>query len=71
MEIDPRYQVRHLIQGIKITEFDSFKAQIMATDYLGTDYGGFVSLYKKFTNQSKRVSHPELNISGVESSNQK
>ena len=69
--IDPRSQVRNLIQGIRITEFDVVKAQIMVTDSLITDYDGCVSLYKTFIDQSKKVSPPELNISGVESSKHK
>ena len=36
--IDPRSQVRHLIWCIKITQFDSVKAHIMATSSLRTDY---------------------------------
>ena len=36
--IDPRSQVRHLIEGIKITQFDAVKAQIMETASLRTDY---------------------------------
>ena len=43
----------------------------MATASLITDYYGCVSLYKTFINQSKKVSIPELNVSGVESSNHK
>ena len=64
--IDPRSQVRNLIEGIKITQFDAVKAQIMATASLRTDYNRCVSLYNTFINQSKKVSPPELNISGVE-----
>ena len=71
MGIYPRYQVRHLIQAIKITEFELVKAQIMVTAYLRTDYDGCVYLYKTFIYQSKKVSPPELNISGVEFSNHK
>ena len=56
MGIDTRSQVRHLIEGIKITQFDEVKAQIMATAYLISDYDGRVSLYKKFIDQSKKVS---------------
>ena len=44
--IDPRSQVRHLTEGIKITQFYAVKAQIMATASLRTDYDGCVSLYK-------------------------
>ena len=51
--IYPRSQVRHLIQGINITELGAVKAQIMATASLRTDYDGCVSLYKKFIDQSK------------------
>ena len=71
MGIDTRSQVRHLNQGIKITEFDAVKAQIMATASLITDYYGRVSLYKTFIDKSKKVSPHGLNISGVESSNKK
>ena len=42
--IGPRSQVRHLIGGIKITQFDAVKAHIMATASLRTDYYGCVSL---------------------------
>ena len=43
----------------------------MATASLRTDCDGCVSLYKTFIDQSKKVSPPELNISGVDSSNHK
>ena len=66
--INIRSQVRNLIQGIKITELDTVKAQIMATTFLRTYYNECISLYKTFINKSKNVSPPELNISGVESS---
>ena len=69
--INPRSQVRHLIQGINITELDSVKAQIMMTVLLSTDYYGCVSMYRKFINQSNKVYPPELSISAVESSNHK
>ena len=69
--VDPRYQVRHLIQVIKISGFDAVKAQIVATASLRTDYDGCVSLYNTFTNQSKKVSPPDMNISGVELYNHK
>ena len=71
MGINPRSQVRHLIQGINITQFDAVKDQIMDTASLRTYYDECVSLYKTFINQSKKVSPTELNISGVESSNHK
>ena len=44
MGIDPRSQVRHLVEGIKITEFDAVKDQIMATASLRTAYDVYVSL---------------------------
>ena len=66
MGIDTRSQVRHLIQGIKITEFDTVKAQIMAIASLRTDYDECVYLYRTFINHIKKVSPPEMNISGVE-----
>ena len=71
MGIDTRSQVRHFIWGIKITQFDAVKAQIMANAFLRTDYNGCVSLYKTFIDQSKKVSPPELNIPGVDSSKHK
>ena len=43
----------------------------MATASLRTDYNICVSLYKTFIDQVKKVSSPEMNISGVESSNHK
>ena len=69
--IDPRSQVRHLIEGIQINQFDAVKYQIMATASLITDYYGCVYLYKTLIDQIKKLSPPELNISGVESSNHK
>ena len=42
--IDTRYQVRYLIQGIKITEFDEVKAKIMATASLRNNYDGCVEI---------------------------
>ena len=65
--IDPRSQVRHLIEGIKITQFDAVKAQIIATDSLRTDYNRYVSFYNEFIDQIKKVYPPEVNISGVDS----
>ena len=58
--IYPRSQVRHLIEGIKITQFDAVKYQIMATASLRTDYDGCVSLYNTFINQRKKFSPTEL-----------
>ena len=69
--MDPSYQVRHFILGIKINEFDSVKAQIMETTSLRSDYSECVSLYNTFINKIKKVSPPDLNISGVYSSNHK
>ena len=71
MRIDPRYQVRHFIKGINITQFDAVKSQIMATASLRTDYDGCISVYKTFINQRYNVSPPEMNILGVESYNHK
>ena len=71
MRIDTRSQVRNLIAGIKITQFGEVKDKIMATTYLRTDYDGCVSFYKTFIDHIKKVSSSEVNISGVDSSNQK
>ena len=43
----------------------------METDSIRTDYYGCVYFYKTFINQSKNVSPPDLNISGIESYNRK
>ena len=71
MGIDTSFQVRYLIQGINITDFEAVKAEIMAAASLRNYSYGFASLYKTFIDQSKKVSPPELNIFGVESSNHK
>ena len=71
MGINTGSQVRHFIEGINITSFESVKANIMETASLRTDCGVCVSSYKTFTDQIKKYSPPELNISGVESSNHK
>ena len=71
MRIDTKSQVRNLIAGIKITQFGEVKDKIMATTYLRTDYDGCVSLYKILIDNSKKVSPPELDVSGVESCNHK
>ena len=71
MGIDTRSQVRHFIEGIKITRFDVVKAQIMENASIRTDYDECVSLYNTFIDQIKKVSPPELNISGVDSYNPK
>ena len=71
MRIDTRSQVRHFNQGIRIAEFDAVKDQIMATASFRIYYNGCVSLYKTLINKSKKVSPPELNMSGVESYNHK
>ena len=71
MGIDPRSQVRHLIQGIKITELDAVQDQIMETASFRTDCDGCISVYKTFIVQRNNISSPDLNISGLESSNHK
>ena len=71
MGVDTRYQVRHLIEVININEIEAVKAHIMETASLRTYYNGCVYLYNTFINHSKKASPPELNISGVESSNHK
>ena len=69
--IDTRYQVRHLIEVIKKSQFGAVKVQIMATASLGNDYDGCVSLYKTFIYQIKNFSPRDLNILGVLSYNHK
>ena len=54
MGINTRSLVRHLIEGINITEIDTVKAHIMTDASLRTDYDGCVSLYNTFINQIKK-----------------
>jgi ribosomal protein L29 len=64
--IDPRSKVRHLINGIKTTELDSVKTQIMANPELKIDFERCVILYKDFIlGMASTRATSELNISAL------
>jgi hypothetical protein len=62
--IDDSSKVRHLLKGIKTTELDVCKAQVMASPSLRDDFTATVELYSTFIKQLK-VENPQLNVSEV------
>jgi hypothetical protein len=62
--IDDSSKVRHLLKGIKTTELDVCKTQVMASPSLRDDFTATVELYSTFTKQMKAES-PQLNVSEV------
>jgi hypothetical protein len=50
--IDDSSKVRHLLKGIKTTELDIFKAQVMAIPTLRDEFPATVELYSTFINES-------------------
>jgi hypothetical protein len=48
--IDDSSKVRHLLKGIKTTELDVFKTQVMASPSLHDDFAAIVELYSTFIN---------------------
>jgi hypothetical protein len=62
--IDDSSKVRHLLKGIKTTELDVCKAQVMASPTLRDDLPATVELYSTFIKQMK-AENPQLNISEV------
>jgi hypothetical protein len=62
--IDDSYKVRHLLNGIKTTELDALKTQVMASPSLCDDFAATVELYSTFINQMK-AKNPQLNVSEV------
>jgi hypothetical protein len=62
--IDDSSKVRHLLKGIKTTELDVCKAQVMASPSLRDDFSATVELYYTFITQLK-AEHPQLNVSEV------
>jgi hypothetical protein len=62
--IDDSSKVCHLLKGIKTTEFDVCKTQVMASTSLRDDFAATVELYSTFIKQMKAES-PQLNVSEV------
>jgi hypothetical protein len=62
--IDDSSKVRHLLKGIKTSELDVCKAQVMASPSLRDDFAATVELYSTFIKQWK-TENPQLNVSEV------
>jgi hypothetical protein len=62
--IDDSSKVRHLFKGIKTTELDVCKTQVMASPSLRDDFVATVELYSTFIKQMK-ARKPQLNVSEV------
>jgi hypothetical protein len=62
--IDDSSKVRHLLKGIKTTEHDVFKAQVMASPSLRDIFAATFELYSTFIKQFK-AENPQLNVSEV------
>jgi hypothetical protein len=62
--IDDSSKVRHLLKGIKTTELDVCKTQVMASLSIRDDFSATVELYSTFIKQMK-AENPQLNVSEV------
>jgi hypothetical protein len=62
--IDDSSKVYHLLKGIKTTELDVCKTQVMASTSLRDDFASTVKLYSTFIKQMK-AENPQLNVSEV------
>jgi hypothetical protein len=62
--IDDSSKVRHFLKGIKTTELDVCKMQVMASPYLRDDFASTVELYSTFIKQMK-AENPHINVSEV------
>jgi hypothetical protein len=51
--IDDSSKVHHLLKGIKTSELDVYKAQLMASPSLRDDFAATVELYSTFIKQWK------------------
>jgi hypothetical protein len=60
--IDDSSKVRHLLKGIKTTELDICKIQVMASPSLRDNFALTVELYSTFIKQMK-AENPQLNVS--------
>ena len=62
--IDPRSQVRYLLDGIKTDKFDAVKTRIMSDEKLRSDFDSCVTLYQDYIRQtSKTKTSATVNIS--------
>jgi hypothetical protein len=62
--IDDSSKVHHLLKGIKTTELDFCKTQVMSSPSLRDDFAATVELYSTFINKMK-AGNPQLNVSEV------
>jgi hypothetical protein len=62
--IDDSSKVRHLLKGIKTTELDVCKTQVMASPSLRDNFAVTVELYATFIKKMK-AENPQLNVSEV------
>jgi hypothetical protein len=62
--IDDSSKVRHLLMGIKTTELDVCKMQVMASPSLRDDFAATNELYSTFIKKIK-AENPQLNVSEV------
>jgi hypothetical protein len=62
--IDDSSKVRHLLKGIKTTELDAYKTQVIASPTFRDDFAATVEFYSTFINKIK-VDKPQLNVSEV------
>jgi hypothetical protein len=62
--IDDSSKVRHLLKGIKTTELDVCKTQVIVSPSLRDDFAATVKLYSTFIKQMK-AENPQLNVSEV------
>jgi hypothetical protein len=62
--IDYSSKVRPLLKGIKMTELDVCKAQVMASPTIRDDFPEKVELYSTFIKHMK-AENPKLNVSEV------
>jgi hypothetical protein len=60
--INDSSKVRHLLKGIKTTELDVCKTQVMVSPSLRDDFDLTVELYSTFIKQTK-AENPQLNVS--------
>jgi hypothetical protein len=62
--IDNSYKVHHLLKGIKMTELDVCKTQVMPSPTLCDDFAATVELYSTFMKHTK-AENLHLNVSEV------
>jgi hypothetical protein len=62
--IDDSSKVRHLLKGIKTTELDFCKTQVMASPSLSDNFAATIELYSTFIKQMK-AEKPQSNVSEV------